>query len=105
MQKRDATAQQVPYQGSSVESAATATAEECEQNVRKSILDAIQAGDWDFEPDELSSGRFDSTAALPGSDEKLEILAKRAEKGLPLWNEEDCIDYEQADQRKEESVS
>lgn len=75
-----------------------------EEQDRKSVLDAIQAGEWDFEPEELSSGRFDSTAALPGSDEKLAILARRAEQGLPLWNDEDCIDYEQVAQRTQDML-
>ena len=36
---------------------------------------------------------FDSTDAPAGSPEKIEILRKRLELGLPLWHEEDRYDY------------
>lgn len=62
--------------------------------LQKSILQAIQDGQWDYEPPELGSGHYDSTGALPGSDEKLAILAQRAQKGLPLWHEEDRRSYD-----------
>ena len=32
---------------------------------------------------------YDSTAAMPGSEEKVKELAKRALEGLPLWHSED----------------
>ncbi|MEM1303387.1 MAG: hypothetical protein AAGG46_00735 [Planctomycetota bacterium] len=62
--------------------------------MQKSILDAIREGTWDYEPDELSTTNYDSTPALPGSAEKLAILATRAEQGLPLWHDADRRDYE-----------
>jgi len=64
------------------------------ESVQKSILEAIQQGDWDYEPAELPSQNFDSTGALPGSDEKLAMLASRAQRGLPLWHDGDCRDYD-----------
>ena len=36
---------------------------------------------------------FESTDAPAGSEEKIEILRKRLELGLPLWHEEDRYDY------------
>ena len=60
----------------------------------KSVLEAIQAGDWSFEPDRTEEEEFTATDALPGSDEKLEILARRIRDGLPLWHPSDRHTYE-----------
>ncbi len=57
--------------------------------MRESVLKAIREGQWDFEPEPLQEEMYDSTAALPGSDEKVQELAKRAREGLPLWHSED----------------
>ncbi len=54
-----------------------------------SVLDAIRLGQWDYEPHEVDQRNFDSTGALPGSDEKLAIMAERLERGLPLWHPRD----------------
>lgn len=35
---------------------------------------------------------FDATQALPGSPDKLKVLCQRAERGLPLWHHDDCVD-------------
>ena len=63
-----------------------------------SILEAIKMGIWDFEPG-ASSGpsRFEATEALPGSEEKLRILAERVRQGLPLWHKEDRLCYSPRD--------
>ncbi len=57
----------------------------------QSVLEAIRQGNWDFEPDFSENGksRFDSTFALPGTQEKVDALAQRARCGLPLWHPED----------------
>ncbi|WP_203328853.1 hypothetical protein [Candidatus Laterigemmans baculatus] len=55
----------------------------------RSILDAVRAGHWDFEPRPCSQITFKPTEALPGSHEKLEILCERVRSGLPLWHPED----------------
>ena len=57
--------------------------------MRQSVLKAIREGEWDFEPEPLQEELYDSTPAMPGSDEKVEELAKRASEGLPLWHSED----------------
>jgi hypothetical protein len=57
--------------------------------VPDSVLDAIRQGIWDFEPPPAESAQFSSTQALPGSDEKLAILAERVQQGLPLWHPSD----------------
>ncbi|MEM6797917.1 MAG: hypothetical protein AAF589_00245 [Planctomycetota bacterium] len=62
--------------------------------IRKSILDAIQQGEWDYEPADTDCLRFPSTGALPGSDEKLAVLANRAQQGLPLWHDQDRRSYD-----------
>ncbi len=67
--------------------------------MRRSILEAIREGDWSFEPCEAGDSSYHSTVALPGTDEKLGILAQRAERGLPLWHDSDRLTF---DQRAEE---
>ena len=62
----------------------------------KSILEAIKMGFWDFEPPEVEFGEFDGCDAMPGTKEKLDVLAERVETGLPLWHEEDRSDVEAA---------
>lgn len=64
--------------------------------VVKSVLEAIQAGEWDFEPQRLADPGFIATDALPGSPEKLEILARRIRDGLPLWHPEDRHTYDRS---------
>ena len=62
--------------------------------MRQSVLEAIKAGDWNFEPDDASQeDEFDSTSALPGSDQKLKVLATRIKQGLPLWHPHDRLSY------------
>ena len=36
---------------------------------------------------------FEPTDAAPGSPEKLDLLCRRVEHGLPLWHPSDRIDY------------
>ena len=63
----------------------------------QSVLEAIKAGIWDFEPNEAESGQFEATEALPGTDRKLEILASRVQAGLPLWHPQDRRTYDDSD--------
>ena len=63
--------------------------------VTKSVLDAIREGIWDFEPEAVDPQRFDATRAIPGTEEKLQVLAKRVQAGLPLWHSRDRADYEE----------
>ena len=60
----------------------------------ESVLDAIRQGQWDFEPNDVDANDYNSTAALPGSNEKISALAERAQDGLPLWHPRDrrCFD-------------
>ncbi|MCA9178256.1 MAG: hypothetical protein KDB14_27520 [Planctomycetales bacterium] len=57
----------------------------------QSVLDAIRMGVWDYEPDDVDDEVTDfiSTQALPGTVEKLDVLAQRLESGLPLWHPSD----------------
>ncbi len=59
-----------------------------------SVLEAIKMGIWDYEPERLETGRYDSTQALPGTEEKLAVLARRVRNGLPLWHPDDRRTYE-----------
>ncbi|ADB16768.1 hypothetical protein Psta_2094 [Pirellula staleyi DSM 6068] len=59
------------------------------RNVFEAILK--YGHDEDFYPDAPES--FEPTAAPAGSPEKIEILRSRVELGLPLWHDEDRVDY------------
>jgi hypothetical protein len=62
----------------------------------KNVLDAIRDGDWFFEPKGFDPACFEATSAIPGTDEKLQVLADRVRAGLPLWHDSDRLDYEDA---------
>jgi hypothetical protein len=59
------------------------------RNVFEAILRYGHDEDWLPEADD----DFEPTDAPAGSPEKIEILRRRIELGLPLWHEEDRIDY------------
>lgn len=42
-----------------------------------------------FEPLEMSAADYEPTGARPGTDEKIEVLRGRVERGEPLWHEND----------------
>lgn len=60
----------------------------------RSVLEAIKMGIWDFEPPEIEYHKFEAADAMPGTSEKLMILAERARRGLPLWHVKDREDIE-----------
>lgn len=60
----------------------------------KSILEAIKLGFWDFEPPDVESMLFSATDAMPGTQEKLQVLAARIRDGLPLWHPRDRDDMD-----------
>jgi hypothetical protein len=59
----------------------------------RNVFDAIlECGhDEDFTP--APSNDFNPTEAPAGSREKLEVLALRVQRGLPLWHPSDRCDY------------
>lgn len=63
----------------------------------KNVLDAIKLGEWNFEPSAMEDSQFDPTGAMPGTIEKLSVLAQRVEAGLPLWNGNDRTEYDDDD--------
>jgi hypothetical protein len=68
--------------------------------VTKSVLEAIREGNWFFEPEEVEYERYAATRAVPGTREKLRVLAERAHAGLPLWHARDRADYEELADRE-----
>jgi len=68
--------------------------------VPRSVLEAIKLGFWDFEPPEVSSKEYDPADYMPGTKEKLEVLAERVQNGLPLWHPSDRDDVEDPPIRK-----
>jgi hypothetical protein len=65
--------------------------------VPHSVLEAIKLGIWDFEPEDQEASAFEATKALPGTDEKLMIMAERVRQGMPLWHPRDRRTYEETD--------
>lgn len=65
----------------------------------KSVLEAIKNGEWNFEPKSTSGNQYPSTKAMPGTDEKVLILAERARQGLPLWHPSDRRSFDEAESR------
>ncbi len=59
----------------------------------RNVFDAIlkYGHDEDFVP--LVSDEFTSTDAPAGSVAKIEVLRRRVEMGMPLWHQEDRLDY------------
>ena len=55
----------------------------------KSVLEAIKEGEWDYEPETVQTECYHQTNSLPGSQEKIHILAERLRMGLPLWHPSD----------------
>jgi hypothetical protein len=66
------------------------------QSVPISVLEAVKLGLWDYEPPRVDQGHYSSTRALPGSTEKLAVLAERLKLGLPLWHPNDPRNYADA---------
>jgi hypothetical protein len=62
-----------------------------------SIIDAIKLGQWDFEPEQHQLDQYNSTEAIPGSDEKLTVLAERLSRGLPLWHPRDRLYWQDSE--------
>lgn len=59
------------------------------QNVFEAILK--YGHDEDFVP--VESDDFHPTTAPAGSPQKIDALRKRVELGLPLWHDDDRMDY------------
>lgn len=61
----------------------------------RSVLEAIKQGQWNFEPEANTQDK--ATHAMPGTTEKLDVLAERLRLGLPLWNTSDRRTYDDRD--------
>jgi len=68
-----------------------------EISVPRSVLDAIKMGIWNFEPETVEGSRYDATRAMPGTREKLSVMASRIREGLPLWHTEDRCSFEDSE--------
>ena len=66
----------------------------------KSVLEAVKMGLWDFEPPGMASNEFEPSDAMPGTSEKLNMLAERIRRGAPLWHEADRDDMEAPSPRR-----
>jgi hypothetical protein len=59
------------------------------RNVFEAILN--NGHDENFSPEE--SDEFSATNAPAGSEDKIEIMRRRMESGVPLWHGHDRVDY------------
>jgi hypothetical protein len=62
--------------------------------VPQSVLEAIKQGQWDFEPADVREQEYRATGAMPGTRDKLSVLAERIRRGLPLWHPSDRRDFD-----------
>ncbi len=65
--------------------------------MKKSVLEAIREGIWNFEPSQVDETSFSATPAMPGTPEKIDIMAKRVRSGFPLWHSDDRTDFDDTD--------
>lgn len=69
-------------------------------SVPKSVLEAIKSGIWNYEPETMEAGGYRATRALPGTEEKVDILSERLQQGLPLWHPEDRLCFDERDEER-----
>jgi hypothetical protein len=62
------------------------------------VLEAIKVGDWNFEPSGENTLVATATKAMPGTAEKLDVLADRLRQGLPLWHPRDRMSFDEDEQ-------
>ncbi len=65
--------------------------------MQDSVLEAIRKGQWDYEPQYVPEHQYDQTRALPGTEEKVAVLAERAKAGLPLWHSGDRRSFDDSE--------
>ena len=65
----------------------------------RSVLESIKVGDWNFEPSGENAVTIEATKAMPGTAEKLDVLAERLRQGLPLWHPRDRTSFDEEEQR------
>ncbi|MEQ1906720.1 MAG: hypothetical protein ABL888_21230 [Pirellulaceae bacterium] len=65
--------------------------------MNESVFEAIRNGQWDFEPECVEDQSFEKTQALPGTSEKVDVLAERLLAGLPLWHAKDRLTYDDSE--------
>ena len=64
------------------------------------VLDAIKQGEWNFEPPGPATSEIRATGAMPGTVEKLDVLAERLRLGLPLWHPRDRMSYDEDEENR-----
>jgi hypothetical protein len=61
--------------------------------VVNSILEAVKMGLWDFLPHTVDYCELEASDAMPGTREKLDILAEHLRHDLPTAHvDDDCLD-------------
>jgi hypothetical protein len=70
----------------------------CVEEYGTEELEQVAFEDIDFEA--LGIDPVRPTAAKPGSEEKVLMLAARYAAGVPLWNDKDCYDHGPGDRAR-----
>ncbi len=60
----------------------------------QTVLDAIRLKRWNFEPHDIAREDYEACGSMPGTPDKISILAERVRRGLPLWHPADRQDCE-----------
>lgn len=60
----------------------------------RTVLDAIRQKQWNFEPHEIDREDYEACGSMPGTQDKITILAERVRRGLPLWHPSDRQDLD-----------
>ena len=65
-----------------------------------SILEAVKMGLWDFQPHTVDYRELEASDTMPGTREKLDILAEHLRRDSPKWHSDDCLDEDRLDQKR-----
>ena len=70
-----------------------------------SILEAVKMGLWDFLPHTVDDRELEASDGVPGTREKLDILAEHLRRDRrPIWPVDDCLDEDCPDQNDADDV-
>ena len=58
--------------------------------VANSLLEAVKMGLWYFQPHTVDYGELEASDAMPGTREKLDVLAEHLRRNMPNWRERGC---------------
>jgi hypothetical protein len=66
------------------------------------VLEAIRLGHWNYEPEDQDASTFEATRALPGTRQKVQVIAERVRNGQPLWHPSDRCTFDETEEEEVE---